>query len=78
MDGSEGPRAETSRAFAAELEAAGLTVAFVDERRTTVEAHGILSEAGKRGKKRRARIDAVAATLILETWLYGPGRRDPE
>ena len=78
MDGSEGPRAEKSRAFAAELEAAGLTVTFVDERRTTVEAHGILSEAGKRGKKRRARIDAVAATLILETWLNGPGRRDPE
>ena len=52
MDGSEGPRAEKSRAFAAELEARGLKVTFVDERRTTVEAHGILSEAGKRGKKR--------------------------
>ena len=71
MDGSEGPRAEKSRAFAAELEALGLAVAFVDERRTTVEAHGILSEAGKRGKKRRQRIDAVAAALILETWLNG-------
>ncbi len=69
MDGSEGPRAEKSRAFAAELEAAGLKVVFVDERRTTVEAHGILSEAGKRGKKRRERIDAVAASLILETYL---------
>ena len=71
MDGSEGPRAEKSRAFAAELEALGLTVTFVDERRTTVEAHGILSEAGKKGKKRRQRIDAVAAALILETWLNG-------
>ena len=71
MDGSEGPRAEKSRAFAAELEALGLEVVFVDERRTTVEAHGILSEAGKRGKKRRERIDAVAATLILETYLNG-------
>ena len=69
MDGSEGPRAEKSRAFAAELEAAGLKVVFVDERRTTVEAHGILSEAGKKGKKRRERIDAVAASLILETYL---------
>ncbi len=69
MDGSEGPRAEKSRAFADELEAAGLKVVFVDERRTTVEAHGILSEAGKRGKKRRERIDAVAASLILETYL---------
>ena len=71
MDGSEGPRAEKSRAFAAELEALGLAVTFVDERRTTVEAHGILSEAGKKGKKRRQRIDAVAAALILETWLNG-------
>ena len=71
MDGSEGPRAEKSRAFAAELEALGLEVVFVDERRTTVVAHGILSEAGKRGKKRRERIDAVAATLILETYLNG-------
>ena len=69
MDGSEGPRAEKSRAFASELTAGGLSVTFVDERRTTVEAHGILSEAGKHGKKRRARIDAVAATLILETYL---------
>ena len=69
MDGSEGPRAEKSRAFAAELEALGLVVVFVDERRTTVEAHGILSEAGKKGKKKRQRIDAVAATLILETYL---------
>ncbi|MBR3555965.1 MAG: Holliday junction resolvase RuvX [Oscillospiraceae bacterium] len=71
MDGSEGPRAEKSRAFAAELEEKGLKVVFVDERRTTLEAHGILSEAGKRGKKRRDRIDAVAATLILETYLNG-------
>ncbi len=71
MDGSEGPRAEKSRAFASELEEMGLEVVFVDERRTTVEAHGILSEAGKKGKKRRERIDAVAATLILETYLNG-------
>ena len=71
MDGSEGPRAEKSRAFASALEGKGLTVVFVDERRTTLEAHGILSEAGKKGKKRRERIDAVAATLILETYLNG-------
>ncbi len=71
MDGSEGPRAEKSRAFAAELEARGLKVVLVDERRTTVEAHGILTETGRRGKGRKQRIDAVAATLILETYLNG-------
>ena len=71
MDGSEGPRAEKCRALAGELEAAGLRVVLVDERRTTVEAHAILSEAGKHGKARKQRIDAVAATLILETYLNG-------
>ena len=71
MDGTEGPRAEKSRALGAELEAAGLHVVFQDERRTTVEAHGILTEAGKHGKKRKERVDAVAATLILETYLNG-------
>ena len=69
MDGTEGPRAEKCRAFGGKLEALGKTVTYVDERRTTVEAHAILSEAGKRGKKRKQRIDAVAATLILETYL---------
>ncbi|MBR4702845.1 MAG: Holliday junction resolvase RuvX [Oscillospiraceae bacterium] len=69
MDGSEGPRAEKSRAFAAELEERGWRVVLVDERRTTVEAHGILTETGRHGKGRKQRIDAVAATLILETYL---------
>ena len=71
MDGTEGPRAEKCRALAAELEERGLRVVLVDERRTTVEAHAILSEAGKHGKQRKQRIDAVAATLILETYLNG-------
>ncbi len=71
MDGSEGPRAEKSRAFAAELEERGWRVVLVDERRTTVEAHGILTETGRRGKGRKQRVDAVAATLILETFLNG-------
>ena len=45
MDGSEGPRAELCREFAAKLEAAtGLKVTMWDERRTTVEAHNILSQ----------------------------------
>ena len=71
MDGSEGPRAEKSRALKARLEERGFSVALVDERRTTVEAHAILSEAGKRGKRRKQQVDAVAATLILETYLNG-------
>jgi len=40
-----------------------------DERLTTVDAHRILSEANKHGKKRRDTVDAVAATLILQSYL---------
>ena len=71
MDGSEGPRAEKSRALMARLEERGCSVVLVDERRTTVEAHAILTETGRRGKQRKKRVDAVAATLILETYLNG-------
>ena len=70
MDGSEGPRAELCRAFAEELkEATGLPVAMWDERRTTVEAHNILSQHNYHGKKRKETVDAVAASLILEGYL---------
>ena len=70
MDGSEGPRAELCREFAARVEAAtGLPVKLWDERRTTVEAHNILSEHNYHGKKRKNTVDAVAAALILEGYL---------
>ena len=62
MDGTEGPRAELCRTFAQQLEiATGMTVHFWDERRTTVEAHNILSEHNYHGKKRKNTVDAVAA-----------------
>ena len=55
MDGTEGPRAELCREFAQILkEATGLPVAMWDERRTTVEAHNILSQHNYHGKKRYA------------------------
>ena len=70
MDGSEGPRAELCRSFAQRLEeASGLKVAMWDERRTTVEAHNILSQHNYHGKKRKNTVDAVAASLILEGYL---------
>ncbi len=72
MDGSRGPRSEASEALAAMLrERTGLEVVLWDERLTTVDAHRILSEAGRRGKKRKERIDAVAASLILESYMDG-------
>lgn len=70
MDGTEGPRAELYRAFATKVEeATGLKVVLWDERRTTVDAHRILFEAGKNAKKRKKTVDAVAASLILEGYL---------
>ena len=70
MNGTEGPRAQLYRDFAARVEeAAGLPVALWDERRTTVDAHRILQESGKNAKKRKKTVDAVAAALILEGYL---------
>ena len=70
MDGTEGPRAALYREFAAQLQAAtGLEPVLWDERRTTVDAHRILSDNNRRGKKRKEAVDAVAASLILEGYL---------
>jgi putative Holliday junction resolvase len=63
MNGTVGPRAEKCESFALTLkEATGLPVILCD-------AHRILSENDRHGKKRRSRIDAVAASLILEAYL---------
>jgi len=70
MDGTEGPRAEKARQFAELLkEASGLDVKFWDERRTTIEAHNILHATGKKEKKHKGKVDAVAASLMLEGYL---------
>ena len=70
MDGSEGESAQNAREVGALLEeATGLPVEFVDERGTTITAHGYLNETNTRGKKRKAVVDAVAATVILEDCL---------
>ena len=70
MDGTEGPRAQLYRDFAARVEeATGLAPLLWDERRTTVDAHRILFETGKNAKKRKKTVDAVAASLILEGYL---------
>ncbi len=70
MDGTEGPRAEKSRAFRELLIAeSGLPVVLWDERRSSVEAHAILHANGKKEKVHRRTVDAVAAGLILEGYL---------
>lgn len=70
MDGSEGPRAELSRKFAALLEeTGGIPVTLWDERRSSIEAHAILHTVGKKERSHRRTVDAVAASLILEGYL---------
>ncbi len=70
MDGSEGPRAERCREFAALLERlCGRAPVLWDERRSSVEAHNILHANGKREKKHKKSVDALAAALILEGYL---------
>ena len=70
MDGSEGPRAEKCRGFAELLRSkTDIELVMWDERRSSIEAHAILHANGKREKKHRKTVDAVAATLILEGYL---------
>lgn len=70
MNGTEGPRSEKCRAFAAELEKlTSLPVKLYDERLTTVSAHRFLSDANVRGKKRKNSVDELSATLILQDFL---------
>lgn len=70
MDGSCGDRAQKCEAFAALLEElTGLPAVLWDERCTTVSAHQILNVTNTRGKKRKDVVDAVAATIILESYL---------
>ncbi len=70
MDGSEGESAENARVFAQRLkEKTGLPIEMKDERGTTITAHNYLNITDTRGKKRKAVVDAVAATIILQDYL---------
>jgi putative Holliday junction resolvase len=67
MDGSEGPRVQSTRAFARNLTAlTDLPIAYWDERLSTVAAERALLEADTSRKRRREVIDQVAAGYILQ------------
>lgn len=77
MDGSEGSRAEKTRSFAAWLEkAAGVPVAFWDERLSTHQALRSVQEQKVRIKSKRAVVNQIAAVIILQGYLES--RRDDE
>jgi putative Holliday junction resolvase len=70
MDGSEHANAGVVRAFAERCgKVAALPVEFVDERLTTRQAERHLWHAGLASKGRKARVDMVAAALLLQSWL---------
>jgi putative Holliday junction resolvase len=71
LSGREGPAARRARAEASALSeaAGGITVELHDERFTTRDAERALAAAGTRGRKRRARVDAAAAAIILQSYL---------
>lgn len=71
MNGTEGERAQMSRDFVAELKQRGCTVPIIlwDERGTSKMANRILSDNGKKRGKQRAVVDAVAASIILQSYL---------
>lgn len=67
MDGSEGPRCQSTRAFARNLEKlTDLPISFWDERLSTVAAERALLEADTTRKRRAEVIDHVAAGYILQ------------
>ena len=66
MDGSEGPRSQSSRAYARNLAVLGLPILLWDERWSTASAErGLIEQDMSRGK-RKDRIDSAAAAVILQ------------
>ncbi len=75
MNGTEGKMAEEVRAFAEELkgELGDVEIVFWDERLTSFEAQQLMSQAGLKWKKYKRKIDKVAASLILKSFLEKKG-----
>ena len=70
LDGSEGSQARRARRFVYSLrKQTTLPVYTVDERFTSVEAEGMMREAGRQPSRERGAVDAAAAALILQRFL---------
>lgn len=70
LRGELGPQARVAQAFAADIEKQiGQAVDFFDERLTTVTADQMLRDLGVKPEKRKARIDEIAASIILQDYL---------
>ncbi len=75
MNGSEGPQAKKVRQFMAFLEKEiSIPIEYSDERLTSWEAESKLAEKGIKGKNKKAQVDSMAASLILEDYLRSKGK----
>jgi putative Holliday junction resolvase len=70
LAGEDGPQAERVMAQARQIAAAcGLPLEFADERLSSAEAKRILREEGHSERSMRGKVDMVAASLFLQSWL---------
>lgn len=70
MSGEEGPQAQRVMAIARKVaDACGLELAFADERLSSAQAKRILHEQGLTERQMRGKIDCIAASLFLQSWL---------
>ena len=75
MDGSVGPRVKLGEAFADRLsQRFGLPIEFWDERLTTLQAEEALRASGLSARKRKERVDKVAAQILLQSFLNARSR----
>jgi putative Holliday junction resolvase len=80
LDGRESQKSREARAFGQWLgEVTGIPVEYFDERFTSSQAHELLTEAQMRGKRRKQRLDMLAAQIILSSYLEASckGQQDP-
>jgi len=76
MDGSHGPRAQTTLEFVERLgEAVGVDIETWDERLTSVQADRLMLSADLSRKKRKKRVDRLAAQIMLQSYLDARARR---
>jgi len=74
MNNTIGPRAQETLDFKEKLEQLNYKVELQDERLSTVSAHNYMIEADLSRKKRKDKVDALAATIILQTYLDRKGK----
>ena len=70
LDGTEGQSVEMARSFGDKLsKLTEVPIIYQDERLSTVSDQKILIESGMRREKRKDKVDSIAATIILQTYL---------